>query len=199
VYPIDNYLREPLMLGAFLACAAPRVGYLTSVVILPQRQTALVAKQAAEVDVLSQGKLRFGLGIGWNPVEYEGLGMDFRNRGRRLEEQIQVMRELWTKPSVTFEGRYHRITAAGINPMPVQRPIPVWIGASAEPAIKRALEQGCGRVLGGHLEVRIDSGLDGVLVEEVGAETVDSADSCLFELRQRKAQPLALRRRPCLI
>ena len=139
-YTTNSQFHEPFALFGYLAAITPELELVTSVIILPQRQTVLVAKQAAEVDVLTSGKFRLGVGIGWNAVEYEGLGMDFSNRGRRFEEQIQVMRELWTKPSVTFEGRYHRITAAGINPMPVQRPIPVWIGASAEPAIKRAAE-----------------------------------------------------------
>jgi probable F420-dependent oxidoreductase len=120
----------------------------------------LVAKQAAEVDVLTGGKLRLGVGIGWNDVEYEALGMDFRNRARRFEEQIPLMRRLWTEPVVTFEGRYHRVTAAGINPLPVQRPIPIWIGASAEPAIKRAAELADGyypqRPLAGGWEATID-------------------------------------------
>jgi probable F420-dependent oxidoreductase len=110
------------------------------VIILPQRQTVLVAKQAAALDVLSNGRLRLGVGIGWNPVEYEALGMNFRNRARRFEEQIDLLRQLWTEPVITYEGQYHTITAAGLNPMPIQRPIPVWIGASAEPAIKRAAE-----------------------------------------------------------
>jgi len=139
-YTIDSQFHEPFTLFGYLAAATPELELVTGVIILPQRQTVLVAKQAAEVDVLTSGKFRLGVGIGWNAVEYDGLGMDFRNRGRRFEEQIQVMRELWTKPSVTFEGRYHRITAAGLNPMPKQRPIPIWIGASAEPAIKRAAE-----------------------------------------------------------
>ncbi len=138
VYPIDNYLREPLMLGAFLACAAPRLGYLTSVVILPQRQTVLTAKQAADLDVLTQGKLRLGVGIGWNPIEFGALGMRFSSRARRFEEQIQLMRKLWTERVVTFEGHFDSVKAAGINPRPIQQPIPIWIGASAEAAIKRA-------------------------------------------------------------
>src|SRR5438876_9867908 len=138
-YTHRSMFHEPFVLFGYLA-ALTRLELVPGVIILPQRQTVLVAKQAAEVDVLTSGKLRLGVGIGWNAVEFEGLGMDFHNRGRRLEEQIQVMRDLWTKPSVTFEGRYHRITAAGINPMPVQRPIPVWIGGSAESAIKRAAE-----------------------------------------------------------
>jgi probable F420-dependent oxidoreductase len=138
VYPIDNYLREPLMLGAFLACAAPRLGQLTSVVILPQRQTVLTAKQAADLDVLTEGKLRLGVGIGWNPIEFTALGMSFSSRARRFEEQIQLMRKLWTERVVTFAGRFDTVKAAGINPRPIQQPIPIWIGASSEPAIKRA-------------------------------------------------------------
>ena len=140
VYDVNSQFHEPFVVFGFLAAVAPRLELVTSVIVLGQRQTALVAKQAAEVDVLTGGKLRLGVGIGWNAVEYEALGMNFHNRGRRFEEQIRLLRRLWTEPSVTFEGKYHRVTAAGINPLPVQRPIPVWIGASAEPAIKRAAE-----------------------------------------------------------
>jgi probable F420-dependent oxidoreductase len=139
-YNVHSMFHEPFVVFGYLAAVAPTLELVTAVIILPQRQTVLVAKQAAEVDVLTSGKLRLGVGIGWNTVEYEGLGMDFGNRGRRFEEQIEVMRRLWTEPTLTFEGRYHRITAAGINPLPVQRPIPIWIGGSAEPAIKRAAE-----------------------------------------------------------
>jgi probable F420-dependent oxidoreductase len=144
VFPLDIPLHEPLTLFAFLAGAAPRLGFLSSVVILPQRQTVLVAKQAAEVDWLSGGKLRLGVGIGWNPVEFTALGLEFRNRARRFEEQLTVMRRLWTEPQVTFAGRYHTLEAVGINPLPVQRPIPLWIGASAEAAVKRACAIGDG-------------------------------------------------------
>jgi probable F420-dependent oxidoreductase len=139
-YTYHSLFHEPLVLFGYLAALAPSLELVTSVIILPQRQAVLVAKQAAEVDVLTGGKSRLGLGIGWNPVEYEGLGMDFRNRARRFEEQIDVMRRLWQEPLVTYAGKYHTITAAGLNPLPVQRPIPIWIGASAEPAIKRAAE-----------------------------------------------------------
>jgi probable F420-dependent oxidoreductase len=139
-YTKDSLFHEPFVVFGYLAALAPGLELVTAVIVLPQRQTALVAKQAAEVDVLTQGKLRLGVGIGWNAVEYEALGMDFQNRGRRFEEQIEVLRRLWTEPVVTFEGRYHKITAAGLNPLPVQRPIPIWIGASAEKAVKRAAE-----------------------------------------------------------
>jgi probable F420-dependent oxidoreductase len=139
-YTDKSMFHEPFALFGYLAAIAPGLELVTGVIILPQRQAVLVAKQAAEVDVLTSGKLRLGVGIGWNAVEYEALGTDFHNRGRRFEEQIELMRRLWTAPLVTFEGRYHRITAAGLNPLPVQRPIPLWIGASAEPAVKRAAE-----------------------------------------------------------
>jgi probable F420-dependent oxidoreductase len=129
-----------MVLFGYLAAIAPNLELAPSVIILPQRQTVLAAKQAAEIDVLTNGKFRFGIGIGWNAVEYEGLGMSFSNRGRRFEEQIELMRRLWTEPVVSFEGRYHTITAAGLNPLPVQRPIPIWIGGSAEVAVKRAAE-----------------------------------------------------------
>ena len=137
-YTHQSMIHEPFALFAFIAGVAPRLGVAPSVIILPQRQTALVAKQAAELDVLTGGKSRLGVGIGWNPIEFEGLGMDFQNRARRFEEQIDLMRRLWTEPVITYQGRYHTITAAGLNPLPVQRPIPIWIGASAEAAVKRA-------------------------------------------------------------
>jgi probable F420-dependent oxidoreductase len=137
-YSSDSLFHEPFVVFGYLAAVAPELELVTSVIILPQRQTALVAKQAAEVDTLTSGKLRLGVGIGWNAVEYEGLGMDFHNRGRRFEEQIVLLRRLWTEPIVTFEGKYHRITAAGLNPLPIQQPIPIWIGGSAERAIRRA-------------------------------------------------------------
>jgi probable F420-dependent oxidoreductase len=137
-YTHQSMFHEPMVLYGYLAGVAPGLELVTAVIILPQRQTVLAAKQAAEVDILSGGKTRMGVGIGWNWVEYEGLGLDFRDRARRFEEQIEVMRRLWTTPVVTFAGRNHTITAAGINPLPVQRPIPIWIGASAETAIKRA-------------------------------------------------------------
>ncbi len=137
-YTAATTFHEPLVLFGFLAAVAPQLDPVAGVIILPQRQTALVAKQAAEVDCLTGGRLRLGIGIGWNDVEYQALGMSFENRGRRFEEQIDLLRRLWLEPVVTFEGRYHRVVAAGINPRPVQRPIPLWIGASAEPAIKRA-------------------------------------------------------------
>ena len=143
-YTIDSLFHEPFALFGYLAAVAPGLELVTAVIILPQRQTALVAKQAAEIDVLTGGRFRLGVGIGWNAVEYAGLGVPFASRARRFEEQIDVLRRLWTEPSTTFEGRFHTIRHAGIKPRPVQQPIPVWIGGSAEAALKRAAEIGDG-------------------------------------------------------
>ena len=144
-YTSETLFHEPFVLFGYLAAAAPALELVTGVIILPQRQTALVAKQAAEVDVLTGGRFRLGVGIGWNHVEYEALGMEFRGRARRFEEQIELLRRFWQESVLTFEGRYHRVTGAGIKPLPVQRPIPIWIGGSAEPALRRAAEiaDGC--------------------------------------------------------
>ena len=136
-YTHETMFHEPLTLFGYLAAITQRLGLVSGVIVLPQRQTALVAKQAAEVDVLSSGRLRLGVGIGWNAVEYEALGEDFGTRGARIEEQIEVMRLLWTQEVVSYEGNYHRIDEAGINPLPVQRPIPVWMGATAEVGLRR--------------------------------------------------------------
>ena len=116
---------------AYLAAITSRLTLATGILILPQRQTALVAKQAAQIDVLSGGRLRLGIGVGWNAVEFEALNETFENRGRRSAEQIAVMRALWTQPVVDFRGEFHRINHAGLNPMPIQRPIPVWFGVGS--------------------------------------------------------------------
>jgi probable F420-dependent oxidoreductase len=134
---------EPLVLFGFLAGLTKRLEMVTGIIILPQRQTVLVAKQAAEVDVLSGGRLRLGVGIGWNPVEYEALGASFKDRGRRCEEQIEVMRRLWSHDLVTFEGRWHKITDAGIHPRPTRR-IPIWFGGSDDRALRRLARLGDG-------------------------------------------------------
>ena len=142
-YDISSTFHEPFVLFGYLA-AITTLELVTGIIILPQRQTVLVAKQAAEVDLLTTGKLRLGVGIGWNAVEYEALGQDFSNRGKRLGEQITVMRRLWTEPSVSFTGDYATLTGAGIAPLPVQRPIPVWFGAASPPALRRAGTMGDG-------------------------------------------------------
>ena len=143
-YSHMDMFHEPLVLFSYLAGVTRRIEFCTGIIILPQRQTVLVAKQAASLDVLSGGRLRFGIGIGWNPVEYEALGENFKNRGRRSEEQIEVLRRLWTHPTVSFDGRWHKITDAGINPLPTQRPIPIWFGGSDERALRRLARLGDG-------------------------------------------------------
>ena len=135
-YDIDTTFHEPFVLFGYLA-ALVSIELVTGIIILPQRQTALVAKQAAEVDLLTGGHFRLGVGLGWNAVEYEALGKNFGDRGRRLGEQIELMRRLWTERTVTFDGTYERVTGAGLAPPPVQRPIPVWIGAQSRPAYVR--------------------------------------------------------------
>ena len=135
-YDINTTFHEPFVLFGYLA-AITGVELVTGIIISPQRQTALLAKQAAEVDILTGGRFRLGLGIGWNAVEYEALGQDFRTRGRRQEEQVSLLRRLWTERSITYEGQFDRVTGAGLWPWPVQRPIPVWLGGSSAPAYKR--------------------------------------------------------------
>jgi probable F420-dependent oxidoreductase len=135
-YDVDTTFHEPFVTFGFVAALCD-LELVTSIVILPQRQTALVAKQAAEVDLLSGGKFRLGVGVGWNAVEYEALGEDFSTRGRREEEQIALLRRLWTQRTVTFEGEFDTVTGAGLAPLPVQRPIPIWIGGSIEAAYRR--------------------------------------------------------------
>jgi probable F420-dependent oxidoreductase len=135
-YDSATTFHEPFVMFGFLAGIVD-LELVTGIIILPQRQTALVAKQAAEVDLLTQGRFRLGVGIGWNAVEYEALGRSFRDRGRRMSEQIPLLRRLWTEASVTHEGPSEQVTAAGLCPLPVQRPIPVWIGGSSPRAYER--------------------------------------------------------------
>ena len=135
-YDVDTTFHEPFVLFGYLA-AITALELVTGIIILPQRQTALVAKQAADVDVLTNGNFRLGIGLGWNAVEYEALGKDFTDRGRRMSEQIELMRSLWTQRSVTHHGAYEHVTGAGLAPLPVQRPIPIWFGAASEPAYRR--------------------------------------------------------------
>lgn len=143
-YTTESLFHEPFVLFGYLAGLTQRLEFVSGVIILPQRQTALVAKQAAEVDVLTGGRFRLGVGVGWNTVEYEALGEEFGNRGKRSEEQIVLLRRLFSERSVTFAGRYHTVTAAGLNPLPVQQPIPIWIGGSVETTLKRVATLGDG-------------------------------------------------------
>jgi len=129
---------DPFTLFGFLAAHTKRVTLGTNIMVMGMRQTALFAKQAAVADVLTGGRLLLGTGSGWSDVEYEAMGVDWKSRGRRIEEQIEVARKLWTEEVVTYEGKWHKISAAGLNPLPVQRPIPIWIGGGADVVIRRA-------------------------------------------------------------
>ena len=137
-YTYQDPTHTPLVLFGYLAGLTRGLKFLTNVLVLPSRQTVLAAKQAAEVDVLSGGRLRLGVAVGWNPLESQAMGADFRTRGRRIEEQIAVLRALWTQPLLKFTGEFHRLDDIGINPLPVQRPIPIWMGGLAEPVLRRA-------------------------------------------------------------
>ncbi len=143
-YSSVDMFHEPFVLFGFLAGVTEKIEMTTGVLILGQRQTVLVAKQAAEIDVLSGGRLRLGVGIGWNDVEYEALGERFANRGRRSEEQVELLRALWTQETVDFQGRYHQVSHAGINPLPVRRPIPIWFGGGADQVVRRIGKLGDG-------------------------------------------------------
>ncbi|MBO0776640.1 MAG: LLM class F420-dependent oxidoreductase [Actinobacteria bacterium] len=136
-YDVHATFHEPMVLYGYLA-GLTSLELVTGIIILPQRQTALVAKQAAEVDLLTGGRFRLGVGLGWNAVEYEALGKQFSNRGRRIEEQVALLRRLWTEQSFTFKGEFEQVTAAGLAPLPVQRPIPIWFGAQSPRAYERA-------------------------------------------------------------
>lgn len=143
-YTSQSVFHEPFVLYSYLAGLTNTIEFVTAVIILPQRQTALVAKQAACLDVLSGGRLRLGIGTGWNDVEYEALGENFHNRGKRCEEQIDLLRKLWADEHVTYDGRWHKVTDAGINPLPLARRIPVWFGGMAPQVIERVGRMGDG-------------------------------------------------------
>jgi len=138
-----DMFHEPFVLFGYLA-ALTQLEMVPAVIILPQRQTALVAKQAAEVNILTGGKLRLGVGVGWNPVEYEALGMNFNTRGRMIEEQIEVMRLLWSQNTISYKGHFHTITEAGLNPLPMAHSIPVWMGGDANVLLRRVARLGDG-------------------------------------------------------
>lgn len=143
-YTYQNPFMEPFVLFSYLAGITTQLEFVTGIIILPQRETSLVAKQAATLDVLCAGKQRLGVGIGWNKVEYIAQNKDFHNRGKRIEEQVQLLNRLWTEPLVEFDGRWHSIADAGINPLPVQRPIPIWFGGHADIVLRRMARLGQG-------------------------------------------------------
>jgi probable F420-dependent oxidoreductase len=157
-----------------MAAVTTRLGFIPGILILPQRETALVAKQAATLDVLCGGRLRLGVGTGWNEVEYVALAQEFSTRGRRQEEQLEVLKLLWTQELVTFKGRWHDIPDAGINPLPIQRPIPLWFGGHADVVLRRAARLG-------------DGWLPGFRTAEAAREHLDRLDGYLAEAGRDRA------------
>jgi probable F420-dependent oxidoreductase len=143
-YTEHDPFHDPFVMFAYLAAITERLQFATGILILPQRQTALVARQAADLDLLSGGRLRLGVGIGWNHVEYEALGMEWKTRGARQGEQVEVLRRLWTQDLASFDGRFHKFKEVSILPQPVQRPIPIWFGGSSDAAVTRAARLGDG-------------------------------------------------------
>jgi probable F420-dependent oxidoreductase len=179
-YTERDTFHDPFVMYAHLAGITERIGFATGILVLPQRQTALVARQAADVDLLSGGRLRLGVGIGWNFVEYESLGQDFHTRGARQEEQIKLLRRLFTEPVVDFSGRFHRVDRASLMPKPA-RSIPIWLGGSGEAAFDRAARIADGFTFFGgkaaqtveawkRLRDRVDG--EGRSVEDFGADWV---------------------------
>ena len=173
-YTHESAFHEPFVLFAYMAGITRKIQFTPGVIILPQRQTALVAKQAATLDVLSGGRLRLGVGLGWNAVEYTALGQDFHTRGRRIDEQIALMRQLWTQPLVTFSGRWHTLPDAGLKPLPIQRPIPIWFGGYAEPALRRIAHLG-------------DGWMSGAASAEKAKPALELIDRYLAEARRTRA------------
>jgi probable F420-dependent oxidoreductase len=178
-YTERDPFHDPLVMFAHLAAVTERIGFVTGVLVLPQRQTALVARQAADVDLLSGGRLRLGVGIGWNHAEYEALGEDFGTRGAREEEQIALLRRLWTEPVVDFSGRFDRVDRASVIPKPT-RLIPIWLGGYGDAAHARAARVGDGFIFGGRTEhvvaawdgIRDRVAAEGRSVESFGGEYV---------------------------
>ena len=174
-YTVDHPFMEPLTLFAFMAGLCERIEFATGIIILPQRQTVLFAKQAAVLDSICGGRLRLGVGLGWSDLEFIAMGEKFSERGRRIEEQVEVLRLLWTQPLVDFKGRWHTIPNMGLNPMPVQQPIPLWFGGAAEPALRRAARLGDGWMISSRSTAGIPAALEIVhaALESAGRSSQD--------------------------
>jgi probable F420-dependent oxidoreductase len=186
-YTEEDSFHDPFVAFGYLAAITSRIELATGVMILPQRQTVLAAQQAADVDLLSGGRLRFGVGTGWNWVEYDALNQDFRTRGKRLDEQIVLLRELWAKPLVTFDGTFHQLERCCINPRP-SRQIPIWVGGFSEPAFSRAARLGDGFTFAGDQDDAI-AGM--VRVRELLAENGRSDAAFGFEYTLTRARDVA--------
>ena len=167
-YTYQTAFHEVFALFSFMAALTTKLEFITGILILPQRETSLVAKQAASLDVLSNGRFRLGIGVGWNKVEMEALGYDFHTRGQRVEEQIDVLKLLFTQELVTFKGEWHDLPDVGLNPLPVQRPIPIWLGGHADVVLQRIARKG-------------DGWLPGYRTAESAKESLDKLEGYLVE------------------
>ena len=167
-YTYQTAFHEVFVLFSFMAALTTKLEFITGILILPQRETSLVAKQAASLDVLSNGRFRLGIGVGWNKVEMEALGYDFHTRGQRVEEQIDVLKLLFTQELVTFKGEWHDLPDVGLNPLPVQRPIPIWLGGHADVVLQRIARKG-------------DGWLPGYRTAESAQESLDKLEGYLVE------------------
>ena len=167
-YTYQTAFHEVFVLFSFMAALTTKLEFITGILILPQRETSLVAKQAASLDVLSNGRFRLGIGVGWNKVEMEALGYDFHTRGQRVEEQIDVLKLLFTQELVTFKGEWHDLPDVGLNPLPVQRPIPIWLGGHADVVLQRIARKG-------------DGWLPGYRTAEAAKESLDKLAGYLVE------------------
>ena len=196
-YDVHTTFHEPFVLFGFVAGFTTRIELVTGVIILPQRQTALVAKQAAQIDLLTGGRFRLGVGVGWNAVEYDALGQDFRARGRRMDAQVELLRRLWTEQTVTAEVDDERVVGAGLSPLPLQRPIPLWFGGASDAAYRRI-----GRVADGWFpqvapgrdldhalaviaEAAVDAGKSPASIGMEGRVNFSGSVSTLYEQAQR--------------
>jgi probable F420-dependent oxidoreductase len=143
-YGLEDHFLSPLLMFTSMAAVTDKLGFATAVLVLPQRDAILVAKQAASLDVLCGGRLRVGVGVGWNAAEFDAIGADFHDRGRRVEEQVAVLRALWTQPKAEFTGDWYRFAEVGIRPLPIQQPIPIWFGGYVDASLKRVAKMGQG-------------------------------------------------------
>jgi len=194
-YTTKSMFQEPFVLFSYLAGLTKTIEFVTAVIILPQRQTVLVAKQAACVDSISRGRLRLGIGTGWNDVEYEALGENFKNRGERSEEQIALLRHLWKDEAISFQGKWHKVTDAGLNPLPERRNMPIWLGGMAPQVIDRV-----GRIADGWFPF-VNKGLAGQIEQmhksardagrdpaSIGVECIVATDTSADQLKSLQDQ-----------
>jgi len=196
-YTDKNPFHDPLVMFAHLAALTQRLELATGILILPQRQTVLVARQVADLDLLSGGRVRLGVGIGWNYVEYEALGQSFRTRGRRLDEQIVLLRKLWTEPLMSFAGEFDRIERAALNPRPARR-IPLWFGGFVEAAYRRAAQMGDGFIFVGPQQ-RAEEGWARVAhhLQEAGRDPAEFGKEMIVGRLDRTPQEVAARLEWC--